>query len=236
MPPRIFNREQSRRVDQLAIKRYGISGLVLMENAGRGAVDVLEQIGITSPIAICCGRGNNGGDGFVMARYLHARGYTVKLLLFADPSSLTGDAAVNFAIAQKIGLPLVVFDKPFTDDELDAELANAGCIVDALLGTGSRGEPRPPLDRVIDAINRQRNPTADAIYRERAPVVAVDLPSGLDCDSGAAASHTIRAAHTVTFVAAKPGLLAPEAAPYVGRLHVVNLGLPPELLDEIARG
>lgn len=225
MPQRIFNREQSRRVDQLAIERYGISGLVLMENAGRGAVDVLEQIGITGPIAICCGRGNNGGDGFVIARHLHARSIAVKILLFAEPSSLTGDAAVNFAIAQKINLPLVIFDKPFTEDELEAALANAGCIVDALLGTGSRGEPRPPIDRIIDAINRRP-----------APVVAVDLPSGLDCDSGAAANHTIRAAHTVTFVAAKPGLLVPAAAEYVGRLHVVNLGVPPELLDEIARG
>ena len=225
MSQRIFNREQSRRVDQLAIERYGISGLVLMENAGRGAVDVLERVGITGPITICCGRGNNGGDGFVMARHLHARGIAIKILLFTDAAKLTGDAAVNFAIAQKIGLPRIVFDKPFTDDELDAALANAGCIVDALLGTGSRGEPRPPLDKIIDAINRQS-----------APVVAVDLPSGLDCDTGAAASHTIRAAHTVTFVTAKPGLLVPAAADYVGRLHVVNLGLPPELLDEIARG
>ena len=226
MPQRIFNREQSRRVDQLAIERYGISGLVLMENAGRGAVDVLERIGITGPIAICCGRGNNGGDGFVMARHLRARGYDVAILLFANLDSLSGDAGKNFEIVRQCGIRIDIFYAPnFDHNELDEAFNGRELIIDALLGTGSHGEPRRPFDVAIDAINRQR-----------APVVAVDLPSGLDCDSGAAANHTIRAAHTVTFVAAKPGLLVPAAAEYVGRLHVVNLGVPPELLDEIARG
>lgn len=216
----IFNREQSRRVDELAIRKYGISGLALMENAGRGAVDVLKQIGIMGPIAICCGRGNNGGDGFVMARHLQARGYEVQVLLFAEPSTLAGDAATNFAIIEKLGLPIL---RPSTT-ELDSALAGAGCIIDALLGTGSHGEPRPPVDAAIAAINQHSNSL----------IVAVDLPSGLDCDTGAAASNTIRATHTITFVASKPGFFIPAAKPFVGELHVVDLGLPPALLDEIA--
>ena len=224
MPERIFNREQSRRVDELAIQRYGISGLVLMENAGRGAVDVLEPLGLGYRIAICCGRGNNGGDGFVMARHLHARGYEVTVLLFAEASSLTGDAEENFDILCHCSVPIEEFGlDEVDDDDLDKTLGGHDLIIDALLGTGARGEPRPPFDAVIDAINRQSS-----------PVVAVDLPSGLDCDTGVVAKNTIRAAHTITFVAPKPGFLVPAAKEYVGQLHVVDLGLPPQLLDEIA--
>jgi NAD(P)H-hydrate epimerase len=215
----ILNRRRSRLVDQWAIERYGMSGLVLMENAGRGGVEVMQAVGLGGPVVVCCGRGNNGGDGFVMARHLDNRGVAVRVLLFADPTTFSGDAAANYAIIAKSGLSIE--SPPIVD--LDRALAGAGCVVDALLGTGSQGEPRPPLDAVIDAINRQT-----------APVVAVDLPSGLDCDTGESAMHTIRAAHTVTFVAAKPGLIAAQAAPRVGRLHVVDIGVPRKLLREIA--
>jgi NAD(P)H-hydrate epimerase len=225
MPQRIFNREQSRRVDELAIGKYGISGLVLMENAGRGAVDVLERLGLGVRFAVCCGKGNNGGDGFVMARHLHARGYDVTVLLFGDAAELTGDAETNFDILDRTDVPIEEFGLDYIDDDdLDKTLKGFDVVIDALLGTGARGEPRPPFDRIIDAINRQPS-----------PVVAVDLPSGLDCDTGVAAKHTIRAAHTLTFVAPKPGFFVTEAKPYVGQLHVVNLGLPPALLDEIAK-
>ena len=105
---------------------------------------------------------------------------------------------------------------------LAGQLRGAAWIVDALLGTGARGEPRPPLDRVIDALN-----AADA------PKLAVDLPSGLDCDTGVPASHTIRAAHTCTFVAAKPGFFAPGAEQYTGEIHVLDIGVPRRLIDEV---
>jgi NAD(P)H-hydrate epimerase len=224
MPQLILNRTQSRLVDEWAISRYGMSGLVLMENAGRGAVDVLQRVGVRGPVVVCCGPGNNGGDGFVMARHWDDRGTAVRVFLFADPVTLTGDAAANFAILTKAGFPIDVYpDVTLDGTALDDALHGAGCVVDALLGTGSRGEPRRPLDAAIAAINRQP-----------APVVAVDLPSGLDCDTGAAATHTIRATHTVTFVAAKPGLLMPAAAEYVGKLHVVEIGVPRRLVDEIA--
>lgn len=220
----IFNREQSRRIDELAIQKYGISGLVLMENAGRGAVDVLEKIGVHGPIAICCGRGNNGGDGFVMARHLHARGYEVTVLLFGEAAELTGDAEESFDSLCGCDVPIEEFGLDYVeDDDVDKTLAGHDVVIDALLGTGARGEPRPPFDRIIDAINRQRS-----------SVVAIDLPSGLDCDTGMAAKNTIRAAHTITFVAPKTGFYVPAAKEFVGHLHVVDLGLPPALLDEIA--
>jgi NAD(P)H-hydrate epimerase len=223
MDPFVFTRQQSRRVDQLAIEEFGFSGLVLMENAGRGVADVLCRLGIAGPVVICCGKGNNAGDGFVIARHLDLRGHAVRVLLWAKPDELTGDAAANYRILAKTDVPIELFAAPHDSARLSKQLDGAAWIVDSLLGTGARGEPRPPLDAVID----QLNATA-------APKLAVDLPSGLDCDTGQPAMHTIRAAETCTFVTAKTGLLVPEAAPYVGRLHVLDIGVPRKLIERIA--
>jgi NAD(P)H-hydrate epimerase len=219
-----LNREQSRLVDRLAAEEFGLSGLVLMENAGRGVADVLCGLGIAGPVVICCGKGNNAGDGFVIARHLDLRGHAVRVLLWAEPAELTGDAAVNFQILQKIAVPIEIFGDRRDPERLAELLADAAWIVDALLGTGARGEPRPPLDAVIDQLNAAA-----------APKLAVDLPSGLDCDTGLAARHTIRATETCTFVAAKPGFSVPGAEKYVGRLHVLNIGAPRQVLERVLR-
>jgi NAD(P)H-hydrate epimerase len=218
-----LNREQSRRVDRIAAEEYGFSGLVLMENAGRGVADVLCRLGIDGPVMICCGKGNNAGDGFVIARHLDLRGHTVRVLLWAEPEELTGDAAVNFRILAKTDVPIEVFDNARDEARLARLLDGAAWIVDGLLGTGARGDPRPPLDRVIDQLNAAA-----------APKLAIDLPSGLDCDTGRPASHTIRAAETCTFVAAKIGFFAPEAVPHVGRLHVLDIGTPRKITEQVA--
>jgi NAD(P)H-hydrate epimerase len=223
MPPIVLSREQSRRVDQVAIEEYGFSGLVLMENAGRGVADTLCQLGIAGPVIVCCGKGNNAGDGFVIARHLDLRGHAVRVLLWAAPAELTGDAAANYRILRKTAVPIEVFDAADDLVRLDPYTREAAWIVDALLGTGARGEPRPPLDAVIDRLNASP-----------APKLAVDLPSGLDCDTGIPSQHTIRAAETCTFVAAKTGFLSPQARPYLGRLHVLDIGTPPGLIDRIA--
>jgi NAD(P)H-hydrate epimerase len=223
MDPFVFTREQSRRVDQLAVEEFGFCGLVPMENAGRGVADVLCRLGIAGPVVICCGKGNNAGDGFVIARHLDLRGHAVRVLLWAGPDELIGDAAANYRILAKTDVPIEPFNGPHDAARLAKHLEGAAWIVDSLLGTGARGEPRPPLDAVIDQLN------AAAALK-----LAVDLPSGLDCDTGRPARHTIRAAETCTFVAAKTGLLAPEAAPYVGRLHVLDIGVPRKLIERIA--
>lgn len=221
MPPPTLNRQQSQEVDRRAVAEYGMTGLVLMENAGRGTVDFLCSQGIAGPVVVCCGRGNNGGDGFVIARHLDLRGYAVRVGLWCDPASLQGDAAANYAILARSDVPIEVFGGEFDAPRLTTLLAGVAWIVDALLGTGSRGDPRPPLDQVIDAINAHP-----------APKLAVDLPSGLDCDTGVASRHTIRAAHTCTFVAQKPGFLLPQAATYTGQVHVLDIGAPSKLIDE----
>ena len=217
-----FTREQSRLVDQLAVAEYGFCGLVLMENAGRGVADVLCQLGMAGPVAVCCGKGNNAGDGFVLARHLDLRGHEVRVLLWAEPQELTGDAATNFHILTKTDVPIEVFGAAHDAARLSKLLTGVAWIVDALLGTGARGEPRPPLDAVIDQLN------AAAV-----PKLAIDLPSGLDCDTGQPAKHTIRAAETCTFVAAKTGFLTPQAASYLGHLHVLDIGIPRKLIAQV---
>ncbi|MCA9268600.1 MAG: NAD(P)H-hydrate epimerase, partial [Planctomycetales bacterium] len=107
MTPTVLTRAQVRRVDQLAVERYGMSTLVLMENAGRGCVDVLNSVRAVGPVAVVCGKGNNGGDGFVMARHLANRSIAVRVALLCRPEELTGDAAINFAVLEKMGLSVV---------------------------------------------------------------------------------------------------------------------------------
>ncbi|NLF08107.1 MAG: NAD(P)H-hydrate epimerase [Pirellulaceae bacterium] len=217
----ILTRDQSRQVDRLAVEKFGFNGLVLMENAGRGVADVLCRLGIDGTVAVCCGKGNNAGDGFVIARHLDLRGHAVRVLLWADPAELAGDAAVNFNVLTKTDVPVGVFGDARDAERLAKLLEGAAWIVDALLGTGARGEPRAPYDEVIEQINAAA-----------APCLAVDLPSGLDCDTGRPATHTIRAAETCTFLAAKPGFFQPEAAPYIGRLHVCDIGVPRKLIEQ----
>jgi len=218
-------RAQAQEVDRRANEEYGISGLVLMENAGRGTADVLCRLGIGGRVVICCGKGNNAGDGFVIARHLDLRGYQVEVLLWSEPRDLVGDAAVNYQIIHKAGLPVEVLAGSHDPVRLAQRLAGADWVVDALLGTGARGAPRPPLDTVIDTLN------AASVRR-----LAVDLPSGLDCDSGQAATRTVRADHTCTFVALKAGFLAPSAARYLGTVHVLDIGAPRRLVAEILGG
>lgn len=219
MPKRTLTREEVRAVDRAAIEEFGLPGVVLMENAGRGAVEVLQQAGIEGPVVLCCGQGNNGGDGFVMARHLENRGQAVRVLLFADPEKLAGDAAVNFRVLQRAGTPLRCFRGDIPAGELEAELSAADWIVDALLGTGLRGDVREPSRSLIEQINAAGK-----------KVFAVDLPSGLDCDTGQPLGVCVRAHHTATFVAEKAGFANEAARSWTGNVQVVDIGVPRVLL------
>ncbi len=217
----VLSRDQVRQLDRLAIDTYGIPGLILMENAGRGCVDVLRRLGVSGPVVIACGAGNNAGDGLVMARHLDQQGIAVRLLFWRDPADFRGDAAANYAMVCRADLPRTWLRGPHSLSQMDALLDGAEWIVDALLGTGARGDPRQPMGSVIDRLNSHP-----------AKKLALDIPSGLDCDSGQPGQPTLCADHTCTFVAAKPGLLRPAARPFVGRLHLVAIGVPGMLLDQ----
>src|SRR5262245_31839365 len=127
---------QSRELDRRAIEEFGIPGIVLMENAGRGMAELLLGLGVKGRVVICCGKGNNGGDGFVIARWLGARGVAVRVLLFCDPNELTGDAASNCRIVQKGGIAMAVPPESLDEEGLRRELVDAEWIVDALFGSG----------------------------------------------------------------------------------------------------
>jgi NAD(P)H-hydrate epimerase len=222
----VLTREQVRQVDQIAIDRLGVPSLVLMENAGRGATDVLLQLDSQlenghGSVAVLCGKGNNAGDGFVVARQLNVRGVAAVVLLLFPPAELTGDARTNYDIlvrggAQVIDLSPFRADPDRLEAELDRHAGRATWLVDALLGTGATGAPREPIATAIRWANAQP-----------CRRLALDVPSGLDCDSGVTSPAAFHAEATCTFVAAKPGLLLPAAAPYVGQVHVVDIGVPP---------
>jgi NAD(P)H-hydrate epimerase len=216
-----LSREQVRALDRRAIEEFGVPGVVLMENAGRGAAEILLSLGCKGPVVICCGKGNNGGDGFVIARHLDNRQIPVKVLLFTDPAHLTGDAAINYRIISRSGLEISIYDGEISNDsKLRSELTRTEWIVDALFGTGLTGAVRKPFDQIIQCIN-------DAHRR----VLAVDIPSGLDCDTGQPLGPTVQAEHTVTFVAEKKGFANSEAKTWTGRVHVVDIGAPRRLLE-----
>ena len=221
-PPLVLTRAQVREVDRRAIDDYGLPGLVLMENAGRNAAMMLQELGIPGPVVICCGKGNNAGDGFVIARHLENNGVDVRVLLATPSSSFTGDAATNFAVLRRAGTPIVEVPADIATAWRD-ELARADWIVDALLGTGTQGTVREPFVSAIAAINAAKR-----------HVLAVDLPSGLDCDSGAVLGSCVRAHHTATFVARKPGFDQSGAREFTGEVHVLDIGVPRALLRELS--
>jgi NAD(P)H-hydrate epimerase len=225
-PPslRPLTRDEVRDIDRRAIETLGLPGIVLMENAGRGAAELLSDLGIDGPVIVAAGKGNNGGDGFVIARHLANRGYDARVLLFADPHELTGDALTNYHVLCAAGMPIRDCVSPDVSPSWQRELAGGSWIVDALLGTGTWGAVREPFGTVIDQINASG-----------ARVFAVDLPSGLDCDTGEPLGPCIRAAHTATFVAPKRGFNAPGAAAFTGKVHVIDIGVPRSLLSEFER-
>jgi NAD(P)H-hydrate epimerase len=218
----ILTRDQSRDLDRRAVEEFGLPGVVLMENAGRGTAELLLGLGVTGQVAVCCGKGNNGGDGFVIARHLDNRGVAVRVLLFGRPEDLHGDAAVNYTVIARSNLPVAVHANKRVDQEaLTRDLATADWVVDALFGTGLTGPLRAPFDAVVAAVN--------ACGRR---VLAVDIPSGLDCDTGRPLGPTVRAEHTATMAALKKGFTEPAAREWLGRVHVIDIGVPRVLLGK----
>lgn len=207
---------QARALDHFAIHALGIPGVVLMENAGRNMAHLLLALGVRGPVAVCCGKGNNGGDGFVITRHLDIAGIATRTLLFADPTSLTGDAAINYAILKQGGFAIEVMPD---EERLSAHLHESDWIVDALFGSGLNGDVKPPFVALIERIN--------AVTKR---VFAVDVPSGLDADAGLPLGVAVRATHTATVAALKAGFAFEHSRAFTGQVHVVDMGVPPRLI------
>ena len=215
--------QQVRELDVLAIEHVGIPGLILMENAGRNVAEFIYAT-LVDPdqarVVVLCGPGNNGGDGFVVARHLHNAGIDTSVVLAAPPERSSGDAGVNLAILQRMSVALHDASTLAAAGAARRPIDQATLIVDALLGTGSRGDPRGTSSALI----------AWANAAEQAIRIAIDIPSGLDADTGAIGDPCFRAAATVTLLAPKVGFAAPAARAVLGRLLVADIGLPRALI------
>lgn len=260
----VFTREQSRMIDSVAQQNYAIPGLLLMENAGLRCADVvyelLQQFERPWSVAIVTGKGNNGGDGFVIARHLHNRGVVARIYgvvlnedayskrvdesLWAElgrekrrkksqkfgidtppPSPDFNDSLVNLRIARRMGILMIELGTDMPVESLATHLEDTDIIVDALLGTGSSGAPRQPYDRIISIIN-----AANKL------VVAVDLPSGLDANTGETAGECIRAHTTVSFAARKKGFEVGNGPQVCGNVRVADISIPISLIESVSKG
>jgi len=215
---------EMRELDRRAIEEVGIPSLVLMENAGRTTYQILrrEFPGLAGPVAVVAGRGNNGGDGSVVARYLAQDGVPVSIFLVAARDQVKGDALVNLQIAARLGIKIVEVQAEQDLNPLAHHLARSALIVDALLGTGLNSEVRGLHRMVIDGINRLRP-----------PVLAVDIPSGLGADCGRPLGAAVQAQVTVTYGWPKIGQILAPGRDYAGRLWQVDISIPLALAKDI---
>jgi NAD(P)H-hydrate epimerase len=221
---KLVTREEMRELDRRTIEEIGILGLVLMENAGRGTAQIIKKrFGPErKKVAILCGRGNNGGDGFVVARYLKNWGWKVKVYLLSEKEKITGDAKANLEVWLKMGGEL----KEIRNEEelwsIKEELQHFDLIVDALLGTGLKDEVKGILKEAIQLIN--------ALGK---PVIAIDIPSGIDATTGKVLGVAVKATLTVTFGLPKIGELIHPGLEYTGELYVVDISIPQVLVEDM---
>lgn len=219
---------EMQKMDRRTIEVFGIPGRVLMENAGRGATAFfLETLYRNNhgAVGVMAGRGNNGGDGFVMARYLHQKGIAVTVFLLSDKTRVAGDAAANLQLLETMGVPIVEILDEETFDKAHASLAHQQFWIDAILGTGLNSAVRGLFRKAIDFINQLGR-----------PVFAVDIPSGLNADTGQVCGTAIQATATATFGFAKVGHLTFPGRTLTGRLRVVEIGIPPHVAMEVGCG
>jgi NAD(P)H-hydrate epimerase len=221
-PCTVMTRDEVRAFDARAINEFGIPGMVLMENAGRSCASLIReklQDAGRRKVCIFCGTGNNGGDGYVVARHLINDRFEVATAVCGEPDKIKGDARINLNILERMGGRIEWLDPSDTDlpEKVHSLTAGGAMIVDGLLGTGLRGQLSDTYKRLIETLN-----ACDC------PILAIDIPSGLDCDSGEPLGAAIQAAWTVTFVAVKKGFTSACAERYTGDIFVASIGIEPD--------
>jgi len=219
----LMSRDEVRAFDAWAIKELGVPGIVLMENAGRSCAQfIIETLSKVKKPKVCifCGTGNNGGDGFVIARHLLNAGFAITVVVCGNIAKIRNDARVNLDILIDLGLKIERLDMEGTEviDARVTKLANeANMIIDAIFGTGLTGTLRDEYKQLIESINELG-----------CPILSVDIPSGLDCDTGLPLGAAIKANCTVTFVAVKKGFVFENTRPYTGDIFIASIGVEPK--------
>jgi len=223
----VMSRSEVRRFDAWAINDLGISGVVLMENAGRSCAELIiaRLNNVDSPkVRIFCGIGNNGGDGYVIARHLANAAIESSVVICGDKTRVKGDALINLNIIEGMKLPISRMDMTQSQIAGQVKAFADGCniLVDALFGTGLRGELTSPYCELINAVNACN-----------LPILAVDIPSGIDCDTGRPLAEAIEATDTVTFAAVKKGFVTgADSVKYTGRIYVASIGVEPHMAPQ----
>jgi NAD(P)H-hydrate epimerase len=217
----LMTKDPVRAVASWAINEIGIPGVVLMENAGRSCAELIkEKLKAVSRPKVCifCGTGNNGGDGYVIARHLLNSGYKVQVVICGDRTKIKGDAKINLDILEKLHQRVEKLNPKDNDApaRIKAFTSDADMIVDGLFGTGLSGPLRVDYIKLVETIN-----ACDC------PVLAIDIPSGLDCDNGKPLGAAVKASYTVTFVAVKKGFASESAASYTGEIYTASIGVEP---------
>ncbi len=211
-------------IDQRAIAEYGIPGIVLMENAGNEVTRQIESIIgdlYNKKISIFAGKGNNGGDGYVVARHLYNRGAKVKVFLVGSKGAVAGDALINLQIITQMGIEVIEIVNDGDWDKVKIAIMFTDCLVDALLGNGFSGPLSGRMVEIVDSINKTNK-----------VVIAIDVPTGVDGDTGQVRGIAVKAHHTIAFSLPKQGLLLYPGASYAGDVSVADIGIPRTLLDD----
>jgi len=220
----VMSRDEVRAFDSWAINEVGLPGVVLMENAGRSCAELIKEklTGIESQmVCIFCGTGNNGGDGYVIARRLLKSGCTVTVVICGDRNKIKGDAKINLDVLEKLSGPVEQLEMEDADipGRVEAFIGGADMVVDGIFGTGLKGQLKDGYKILIKSINALNY-----------PVLSVDIPSGLDCDTGKVLGAAIKAKYTVTFAAVKRGFTLTESvSEYTGEIFVASIGVEPNL-------
>jgi NAD(P)H-hydrate epimerase len=221
---KVATAEQMQELDRKTIETYRIPGVVLMENAGRGTTEAISSFFPDlqrRKVVIFAGKGNNGGDGFVIARYLLNRNVAVKVYLLADPNVLRGDAEINFQAFKRMKGEVIPVPSSMEFQKVKKDLERFDLIIDGIFGTGLDAEVRGYYREVINHLNSLQK-----------PIVAVDIPSGLDANTGKPLGTAVRATLTVTFGLPKTGHLVSPGVDYVGQLKVIDISIPRILIEE----
>jgi NAD(P)H-hydrate epimerase len=218
----VLSRDEVRAFDSWAINELGVPGVVLMENAGRSCAELIKEklAGLAEPkVCIFCGTGNNGGDGYVIARHLLNSDFRVVVVIVGDRRRVKGDAKMNLDILTSLGQPIEELSLSASDvaEKVGGVTGDTDMIVDSLFGTGLKGDLSGEYRQLVETINAQNR-----------SVLAVDIPSGLDCDSGQPLGAAVRAAYTVTFAAVKKGFASSgRVYEYTGEIYVASIGVEP---------